>query len=124
MLAWAQSLQQAGITTGILSNIGDAMAAGYIARFEWLTGFDHCTWSHTLNLAKPEAAIYAHAAESLHTPPANILFIDDRIENIHAAHAAGMQAIQYLNHAAFEQEMQARGLSALLDPTNSQNGTV
>ena len=124
MLTWAQSLQRAGITTGILSNIGDAMSAGYVARFDWLAGFNHCTWSHALNLAKPEPAIYAHAAESLHTSPANILFIDDRLENIHAAKTAGMQAIQYLDHTAFESEMQSRGLTALLNPTNSQNGTV
>ena len=124
MLTWAQSLQHAGITTGILSNIGDAMSAGYVARFEWLAHFTHCTWSHSVNLAKPEPAIYAHAAESLHTPPANILFIDDRIENIHAAQTAGMQAIQYLDHTAFEREMNSRGLAFLLNPTNSRNGTV
>jgi putative hydrolase of the HAD superfamily len=124
MLNWAQSLQRAGITTGILSNIGDAMSAGYVTRFDWLAAFNHVTWSHTLNLAKPEPAIYRHAAESLHTPPPNILFIDDRSENIHAAQTAGMQAIQYLNHTAFEQEMRARGFTALLDPTNSRNGTV
>jgi putative hydrolase of the HAD superfamily len=124
MLAWAQSLQRAGVTTGILSNIGDAMSAGFIERFDWLTNFNHLTWSHSLNLAKPESAIYTHAAESLHTPPTNILFIDDRIENIHAAQSTGMQAIQYLDHNAFEQEMHSRGLASLLNPTNSQNGTV
>ncbi len=113
MVEWAQRLQRAGIRTGILSNIGDAMADGLIAKFDWISGFDHCTWSHTLKLAKPEAAIYHCAAEGLATAPANILFIDDRQENIEAAQAAGMQAIQYLNHAAFEQEMQQRGLDFL-----------
>jgi putative hydrolase of the HAD superfamily len=124
MLAWAQSLQRAGITTGILSNIGDAMSAGYVARFDWLADFNHCTWSHSLKLAKPEPAIYTHAAQSLKTPPANILFIDDRIENIHAAQSTGMQAIQYFDHTAFEQEMRSRGLASLLNPTSSLNGTV
>ena len=113
MVHWALALQNAGIRTGILSNIGDAMADGLIAKFDWISGFDHCTWSHTLKLAKPEAAIYHCAAEGLATAPANILFIDDRQENIEAAQAAGMQAIQYLNHAAFEQEMQQRGLDFL-----------
>ena len=115
MLAWVQSLQQAGVRTGVLSNIGDAMSTGLLGRHQWLSAFDHLTWSYSLNLAKPEAAIYHHAAEGLQTPPANILFIDDRIENIHAAHSVGMQAIQYLDHPAFEQEMQARGLSHLLN---------
>src|SRR4051794_26030245 len=46
MIDWASRLQHAGIRTGILSNIGDAMAQGLIARLPWLTGFTHCTWSH------------------------------------------------------------------------------
>jgi putative hydrolase of the HAD superfamily len=127
MLEWAQSLQRAGIRTGILSNIGDAMAAGLRARHEWLEAFDHHTWSHALNLAKPEPAIYLHAAEGLRTPPANILFIDDRAENIAAALAVQMQAIEYTTHDAFEREMRTRGLEALLQlqgHTASQNGAI
>jgi putative hydrolase of the HAD superfamily len=127
MLEWAQRLQRAGIRTGILSNIGDAMSAGLLAKHDWLSAFDHHTWSHTLNLAKPEPAIYLHSAEGLHTPPANILFIDDRLENIKAAIAVGMQAIHYTAHAAFEQEMHLRGLDHLLQPEShivSQNGKL
>ena len=115
MLNWVQDLQRAGVRTGILSNIGDAMSSGLTAKHPWIVAFDHHTWSHALKLAKPEAAIYHHAAQGLQTPPANILFIDDRIENIHAAHAVGMQAIQYSDHPAFEQEMHARGLTHLLN---------
>jgi putative hydrolase of the HAD superfamily len=118
MLDWAQRLQRAGIRTGILSNIGDAMSAGLLAKHDWLQAFNHHTWSYTLNLAKPEPAIYIHAAEGLHTPPANILFIDDRAENIEAALAVGMQAIQYTDHATFELEMHARNLDYLLHPKN------
>ncbi len=117
MLDWVQRLQQAGIRTGILSNMPDAMEAGLRARHPWIESFDHHTWSHSVNLAKPEPAIYAHAIEGLNTPPANILFIDDKAENIKAAHAAGMQAIQYHSHESFEHEMQARGLTWLLNPT-------
>jgi putative hydrolase of the HAD superfamily len=119
MLEWAQSLQRAGFPTGILSNIGDAMSAGLLARFDWLANFNHCTWSHTLNLAKPEPAIYLSTAASLQTPPPNILFIDDRLENVQAALATGMQAIQYLDHSTFEQEMHSRGLAGLLTLTTA-----
>ncbi len=94
------------------------MADGLLARFDWLAAFDHCTWSHSLKLAKPEAAIYHCAAEGLATPPAHILFIDDREENIAAAHSAGMQAIHYTSHAAFEAEMHRRGLAYLLHPVS------
>lgn len=116
MLDWAQRLQRAGIRTGILSNIGDAMTAGLTRKYDWLNAFDHRTWSYSLKLAKPELAIYRAAAEGLATPPANILFIDDRSENIAAAHTAGMQAIQYTDHNIFEREMNQRGLAHLLQP--------
>jgi putative hydrolase of the HAD superfamily len=114
MLAWVERLQRAGIRTGILSNMPDAMEVGLRARHSWIEAFDHHTWSHAVNRAKPEPEIYQHAAEGLQTPPENILFIDDKAENITAALAAGMQAIQYSDHASFEQEMQARGLASLL----------
>jgi putative hydrolase of the HAD superfamily len=127
MLDWVQRLQHAGIRTGILSNMPDAMEAGLRARHPWIESFDHNTWSHAVNLAKPEPEIYRHAAEGLATPPENILFIDDRAENITAALAVGMQAIQYTDHAAFEQEMRTRGLAHLLQlqrSTDSQIGTL
>ena len=127
MIDWVQRLQRAGIRTGILSNMPDAMETGLRARHHWIEAFDHHTWSHALNLAKPEAAIYLHAAEGLDTPPANVLFIDDRIENIDAALSVGMQAIQYTTHTAFEQEMHARGLDYLLQVVGapaSQNGNL
>lgn len=114
MVEWAQRLQRARIRTGILSNIGDAMAEGLTTKFDWISAFDHCTWSYTLKLAKPEVAIYYCAAEGLGTDVGNILFIDDKQENIEAAQAAGMQAIQYTGHAVFEQEMHQRGLDSLL----------
>lgn len=116
MIEWAQQLQRAGVRTGILSNIGDAMAEGLVAKFDWIGAFDHCVWSHSLKLAKPEAAIYRCAAEGLATDPSQILFIDDKIENIEAAEAVGMQAIQYhLDYPAFEQELRHRNLYYLLD---------
>jgi putative hydrolase of the HAD superfamily len=135
MVEWASRLQRAGFRTGILSNIGDAIAQGIVAKFSWLSAFDHCTWSHELFMAKPEPAIYLKTAEALQTPLQNILFIDDREDNIAAAVAVGMQAIRYTNHAQFEAEMRARGLAWLLDTGtapaqpagsahNSQPGTV
>jgi putative hydrolase of the HAD superfamily len=119
MIEWAQRLQAAGIRTGILSNIGDAMTDGLLRKLEWLSGFDHHTWSYRLLLAKPEAAIYAAAVRGLDTPAANILFIDDKPENIDAARTSGMQAIQYGDHSTFLREMEERGLGHLLQPVSA-----
>jgi putative hydrolase of the HAD superfamily len=115
MIDWAGRLQSANIRTGILSNIGDAIAEGIVAKLPWISRFNHCTWSHALFLAKPDPEIYIRTAEALNADPAKILFIDDRIENIQAASAVGMQTFHYLGHAAFDNEMRNRGFSFLLD---------
>jgi putative hydrolase of the HAD superfamily len=115
MIDWAGRLQSASIRTGILSNICDAIAEGIVAKLPWISRFNHCTWSHALFLAKPDPEIYIRTAEALNADPAKILFIDDRIENIQAASAVGMQTFHYLGHAAFDNEMRNRGFSFLLD---------
>jgi putative hydrolase of the HAD superfamily len=115
MVAWARRLQERGIKTGILSNIGDAMETGLRKRFDWIGGFTHHTWSHRQKIAKPDAAIYQHAVEGLGCPAAEVLFIDDREENIHGAIAAGLQAILYTTHDAFVKTMRERSYGGLLD---------
>ena len=114
MVEWAVRLQRAGVRTGILSNIGDAIE-GVVARLPWLAGFDHCVWSHTMRTAKPDPAIYLKTAEALKTEVDRILFIDDRAENVAAAAKLGMQAVHYTTHVEFEREMRGRGLGWLLD---------
>lgn len=121
MVDWAGRLQSAGVRTGILSNIGDSIAEGIIARLSWIKDFNHCTWSHALFLAKPDPAIYLKTAEALHTTPTRILFIDDREENIAAAAALGFQTILYTTHTAFVQEMNAKGFASLLNPEPTAN---
>jgi putative hydrolase of the HAD superfamily len=116
MIAWADELQRAGYKTGILSNIGDGMEVGILARFDWLHRFHHHTFSHRLRMAKPDLAIYRHAAEGLGEDPNHILFVDDREENILAAREAGMIAVQYRNHAEFTEAMRSTGLQTLIHP--------
>ena len=107
MIAWAAALQRQGVRTAILSNLGDAMESGLRERFAWLEGFDHITFSHRLGTAKPDPAIYHHAAQGIGLPIGEILFVDDREDNIAAAKQLGMQAIQYTDHARFIEEFTA-----------------
>ena len=114
MIAWAVHLQQTGFKTGILSNIGDEMESGILQRFPWLKDFTHRTFSHRLGVAKPDASIYRHAALGLGLAPSEILFIDDRAENIAAARAAGMAAIHYTDHEKFLAAMQTAGYGEMI----------
>ena len=116
MIDWAAALQAAGLRTGVLSNLGDAMEAGVRARCPWIEAFDHHTFSHRLGTAKPDLAIYRHAAEGLGVDPAHVLFIDDREDNVAAAREAGLQAIRYTDHTAFLHAMHEAKLDDLLAP--------
>lgn len=116
MIDWAAALQGAGVKTGILSNIGDAMEEGVLRHCPWLYRFHHHTFSHRLLIAKPEVAIYLVAASGLGVPTSEVLFIDDREDNIDAARTVGMTAIQYLSHPHFVDEMKTRGLESWLEP--------
>lgn len=114
MVEWAHRLKSAGVKTGILSNIGDAMEEGVRAKFAWVEGFTHATWSHALKLRKPEPEIYVAAAKGLGVEPGEVLFIDDREDNIAGAQAVGMLGVVYGQHGEFEREMERIGLGALL----------
>lgn len=48
----------------------------------------------TLGVHKPEAQAFVLAAQALGALPEEVLFIDDKLENVEAARAAGMRAAQ------------------------------
>ena len=95
MIAWAGQLQRAVMRTAVLSNIGDAMAAGLTARLDWLKGFERCIWSYALRLAKPEPEIFCKTLRLLGASPEHVLFVDDKEENVAAARALGIKAVRY-----------------------------
>lgn len=59
---------------------------------------------------KPEAAAYAAVEAALATPPASLLFVDDRKANVEAARARGWGALHFSDAASLEAELRARGL--------------
>lgn len=117
MIDWAAKLQSSGMTTGILSNMGDVMETGIMARCPWLANFAHHTFSHRLGIAKPDERIYQSALDAISSSADETLFIDDRIENIEAARAIGIHAIQYGTQDAFLRELQCCGFSGLPLPS-------
>ena len=95
MLAWQQRLKQRGLLTAILSNISDNVLASIEREFAWIHEFDVLVWSFELRMAKPDPAIYRHVLDRLGTGPEETLFLDDKMANIEAARALGIQALQF-----------------------------
>jgi putative hydrolase of the HAD superfamily len=110
MLAWQAALKQRGLLTAILSNMGDNVLANMKRRFDWLPRFDVLVWSFQLLMAKPDPAIYRHVLEQLGTSAEETLFLDDKLVNIEAARALGIQAIQFSTVAKLREDLIAAGL--------------
>lgn len=114
MVAWQARLQQHGLRTAILSNMGDAVLASIQSTFSWIERFDVCVWSYQLGLAKPDPAIYRHTLTQLNAQPTETLFIDDKRENIDAALSLGMKALQFSTVKRLRADLLTAGLDAEL----------
>lgn len=110
MLAWVVALQDAGIPTAILSNMGQEMLQYMRQEFGWLAHFQHHTWSCELGIGKPDPAIYTHTCEKLGVTPEHTLFLDDKPENIEAAAGVGLNAVLFHSVEQLRQDLEDRGL--------------
>ncbi len=114
MLAWQQHLQQHGLLTAILSNMGDNVLARIERESDWIHRFDVLVWSFQLHMAKPDPAIYHYTLQKLGTLPEETLFLDDRLINVEAAQALGMKAIQFSNIDKLRADLIAAGFGESL----------
>ena len=63
--------------------------------------FDVTVLSYEVKAAKPDRAIYETAAEMAGYAPQDIFFVDDRLENVEGAKAAGLEAVQFTSANQF-----------------------
>ena len=59
------------------------------------SNFGHLLFSCELKLAKPDPECYAHALARLGASAEEVIFIDDRSENVTAAAALGLQSLHF-----------------------------
>jgi HAD superfamily hydrolase (TIGR01509 family) len=86
-------VRRRGIPTFILSNTNE-LAIGHIRRqFPFYADFDGYVLSYEVGAIKPDEKIYRAAEEMTGKSGAELLFIDDRADNIAAAVARGWQVI-------------------------------
>jgi len=105
MLQWVAMLDEAGLTTALLSNMQHDMAAYARKNFPWLKHFDHQILSCELRLIKPNPEIFQKSIECIGAKPQEILFVDDRQPNIDGAKSTGIAAIRFENTTQLRQEL-------------------
>lgn len=84
-------LRARGLRIGVLSNtlpsIDRTLQAVGLADL-----VDVAVATCAVGVHKPDAGAFLHAADALGAQPGEILFVDDRVENVEAARALGMRA--------------------------------
>lgn len=93
-LAVLDELRAAGVELSLLSNAPRELALA-LGRHPVLDGFRQLLFSAELGMVKPDPRIFVLAAERLGTAPDEIVFVDDRAENVRAAAEVGMHAVHY-----------------------------
>ena len=83
--------------TALLSNAWTGVRQEYARRFGLVENVtvDKILYSSELGVAKPDVKIYKILSDTLAIPYHEILFVDDFIENIHAAQTLGIQVIHF-----------------------------
>jgi putative hydrolase of the HAD superfamily len=96
----ARTFKAAGGRTAILSN-GVPEIMGRLQRERSLAEFfDAIVVSCEVGCAKPDPAIYRICLERLNVPAEAALFVDDRVENLEAARALGIQTLHFTGDAS------------------------
>jgi putative hydrolase of the HAD superfamily len=114
MVGWQRALHERGLQTAILSNMGDSVLAHILNEHPWISRFDVLVWSFQLGIGKPDPAIYRYTLGKLGVLPEEVLFIDDKRENVEAAQALGIQGILYSSVERLREDLIAAGLEGAL----------
>ena len=112
MIPLVSQLKLGGVKMGILSNTCEA-------HWEFVFDDKYCflnqyfqvyALSFELRSSKPDNAIYERAIGLTDVSPQQIFFTDDRAENVEAAKAAGMDAVQFHSSLQLSKELMDRRL--------------
>jgi glucose-1-phosphatase len=104
-------LKSRGYTLVLGSNTNDLHADQFRRQFaETLEHFDRLVLSYEVGHIKPSRAFYLACAEAACAEPSECVFIDDLLENVEGARAAGLVGLHYLSTEALLDELAGLGV--------------
>jgi putative hydrolase of the HAD superfamily len=92
---WAELLRHEGFPLTLLSNMPFELSRHVTKSFQSLSGFEYLIYSCDYGSIKPELAIYRKCLELLKAAPQDILYLDDRAENVETAARLGISAVLF-----------------------------
>ncbi|MBX9923365.1 MAG: HAD family phosphatase [Rhabdochlamydiaceae bacterium] len=109
MYELVSQLKGNGTPVAMLSNIDDRLAR-LIHDFGLYEPFDPCLLSCEIGLEKPDLKIYDVLLKKMNLPAKDIVFVDDRLENVEAAQKMGFDAILFNSQEQLQKELAKRAL--------------
>ncbi|HUK23496.1 MAG TPA: HAD family phosphatase [Terriglobales bacterium] len=94
-MQWVQQLRRAGLQLVLLSNMPAEISRYLLTHHEWPSLFHHLVFSCDLRRVKPEPESYQVCLEKLQLAPHEVLFLDDREQNVQGAAKLGMHALVF-----------------------------
>jgi putative hydrolase of the HAD superfamily len=99
MIALQQRLKARGIPTFIFSNTNELAVRKIQSKFPFFAGFTGYIYSYEVRSMKPSPGIYEAMEAMAGAKGADLVYIDDRLENIEAGAARGWQALLHADPA-------------------------
>ncbi len=91
----------------LLSNATDALEEMLAERYRVADRFEVIINSAHVGIAKPERGIYEEALRVLKVKSDEVVFIDDRAENVAAAAALGMHVVWFVHAGELQRQLEA-----------------
>ncbi|GGM80327.1 haloacid dehalogenase [Longimycelium tulufanense] len=105
-----RELSEADVPLALLSNAPVDLAR-VIDTQPWAGRFQHRFFSADLKLAKPDPAVYRRLCTSLGAGPGEVMFVDDREDNVLAARELGIDALLFTDVGRLRADLAKRGTS-------------
>ena len=89
----------------MLSNATDALENMLATRYQVADRFEAIVNSARVGVAKPEEAIYTELLRRLELDASQVVFVDDRAENVAAAASLGMHVVWYIGACELKRQL-------------------
>ncbi len=96
MIEWQATLKSRDVPTFIFSNTNELAVRHITSAFPFFGGFNHYIYSHEIGSMKPAAKIYEAVEAATNRSGKQILYIDDKIENIEGGRSRGWHTIHHV----------------------------
>lgn len=110
MYELVETLKRQNLQVALLSNINERLGK-LIDEFGFYAPFNPCLLSYQLGVEKPDLQAFKILLNSLPYEANDIIFIDDRLDNVVTAQSLGIDGIHFTSYQKLKSDLAKRGIS-------------